>query len=122
MSGTALLRRSRHDVRGCAIRFMFQRIIRTPDFQARLRRRTRDVRLLHGVGKFMGEQPLPGCVMRPVLAGPKHDICANGVGARVDGMRRRAGACVCMHANMAEIVAETRFHSASGRHVERLAR
>ena len=70
--------------------------------------------LLDHVRQFVGQHCV-ACVCRwLVLARRKNDIAANSVGVRIHCFRRFARASISVHANLTEIVSETRCTRYSG--------
>jgi hypothetical protein len=61
-------------------------------------------------------------VLGRVATGAEHDRVPDGVGHRVDGMRRGGGPPVGVHTDMAKIETEEPFHGCARATVQRRAR
>src|SRR5262245_6870165 len=71
--------------------------------------------------QLVREQSLPSVGCRCVLSGAKHQMMADGVGVRTYGTRALGRTRISVHANAAEVVAETLLHQSACRALERLA-
>ena len=65
--------------------------------------------LLDHVGQLVGQQIIAGSCARPVFAGIKNDVVADGISLGIDCVRGVCGGRTRVHSNAREVLTETRF-------------
>jgi hypothetical protein len=71
--------------------------------------------------QFMGQEPAAFARPRGKSVGREEYMVADGIGKRIDGLRRFCGPPIGVNADPAEVVSEARLEEGPGSTVERLA-
>lgn len=75
--------------------------------------------LLNNMRQFVRQPSVAGVRPHLILASGKDHVPAHSVGAGVDSLGRCGRFPICMHVDLAEVLAEARFYESTGSRVMR---